>query len=298
MTAPTGQRKLSKRIGDHAITAVLLGVLGLMRALPYATRVRVFGWFAAHVVAPLAGWPRRIRRNLDLAWPELGPEEVARLVREVPDRIGRTVVEFWFGEDLRKRLSGLDLEGPGVAELEAGMKAGRPMVLVSGHIGNYMVFRALMAERYGGLGGLYRPLSNAPFNRHYVAAMESTAKPLFPRSRRGLAEMVKYLRDGHAVAILHDQHMDDGAPLTFFGKVAKTALSPAEMALKYDALLIPVYTIRQPDGLSFRITVEAPVPRGAAEEMMQQVNDSLEVQVRAHPEQWLWTHRRWRAAGG
>lgn len=288
-------RPLATRIGDHAINAALLGTLAVMRRLPYETRVRLFGRVAARVIAPLAGWPRRIRDNLALAWPELPEAEVAHLTRAVPDQIGRTVIEMFSPADVRARLSQVTMDGPGLPALEAAMEAHRPLVLVSGHIGNYAIFRALMAERYGGLGALYRPLSNAPFNRHYVQMMEDNATPLFARSRRGLAEMMRHVRDGNAVAILHDQHMEDGAPLRFFGRTAMTALSPAEMALKYDAPLIPVYTIRRPDGLNFHVTVEAPVPQGDPATMMQTLNDSLEAQVRAHPDQWLWTHRRWRA---
>ena len=51
--------------------------------------------------------------------------------------------------------------------------------------------------------------------------------------------------------MLIDQHIRDGAPLTFLGHRALTALSAAELALKYDCLLVPVYGIRQPDGLHF-----------------------------------------------
>ncbi|MGR3452661.1 lysophospholipid acyltransferase family protein [Pseudooceanicola sp.] len=292
----TEPRSLPKRIGDHAINATLLGALGLMRLLPYDTRVRAFGRITSAVIAPLAGWRRRIRANLALAWPDLPAETVERLTRSVPDQIGRTVMEFWSPDEVDTRIRDIALEGPGAPIVTGGMETGRPMILVSGHFSNYAIFRALMRQRYGELGGLYRPMSNAPFNAHYVKMMEANATPLFPRSRRGLAEMVKYVRSGHAVAILHDQHMADGVPLDFFGVKAMTALSPAEMAVKYDAPLIPIYTIRQPDGLSFRIEVEAPIPAGDPAGMMQALNDSLEARIRTHPDQWLWIHRRWRAA--
>ena len=66
------------------------------------------------------------------------------------------------------------------------------------------------------------------------------------------------------------------------------------MALKYDAPLVPVYGLRQPDGLSFRVIVEAPVPPGDPMAMTQALNDSLAALVRRHPEQWFWIHRRWK----
>ncbi|MDE3120851.1 MAG: lauroyl acyltransferase, partial [Paracoccaceae bacterium] len=56
------------------------------------------------------------------------------------------------------------------------------------------------------------------------------------------------------------------------------------------------YGIRRPDGLSFDIVIEAPIPHGTPQEMTQALNDSLEALVRRHPEQWFWIHRRWKAA--
>ena len=68
------------------------------------------------------------------------------------------------------------------------------------------------------------------------------------------------------------------------------------MALKLNAVVIPCYGIRQPDGLTFRLVFEDPIPHGTPEQMGQALNDSLERRIRAHPGQWLWIHRRWKGA--
>jgi KDO2-lipid IV(A) lauroyltransferase len=88
--------------------------------------------------------------------------------------------------------------------------------------------------------------------------------------------------------------MGHGPALPFFGKPAPTALSAAELALKYDGLLVPIYGIRQPDGLSFTIRVEDPVPPSDPETMTRALNASLEALVRQHMDQWFWIHRRWK----
>ena len=64
--------------------------------------------------------------------------------------------------------------------------------------------------------------------------------------------------------------------------------------MKYNLLLVPVNAIRQPDGISFQIIVDAPVPHGDPVAMTQALNDSLEALVRQYPAQWFWIHRRWR----
>ena len=106
---------------------------------------------------------------------------------------------------------------------------------------------------------------------------------------------MRHLKGGGQLVLLFDQHVQFAPILDFMGHPARTALSAAELALRYDALLIPFYGIRQDDGVSFEVLLEAPVPPSDAESMTQALNDSLSAQITAHPEQWFWVHRRWRA---
>ena len=94
--------------------------------------------------------------------------------------------------------------------------------------------------------------------------------------------------------MLLDVHRGAGLPLPFLGKPAMTATSAAEWARKYDALLVPIFAIRQPDGLSFEIYADEPVSAGNDAEITQSLNDSLSRQVERKPEQWFWIHRRWK----
>lgn len=272
----------------------LRGLIGGLMWLPYRWRVPLCGWAVAHVVAPLAGYRKRIRDNLAHVLPDLPRAEVERIVRTVPDNVGRTVIEIYSGPEFIAHAVSHPLTGAGVAALEAAHAAGRPVILVTGHFGNYDASRAALIARGYRVGGLYMPMTNAHFNAHYVKAISRIGTPLFPRGKKGLAEMVRHLRGGGMLGMVIDQNMGHGAPLTFFGKTALTALSAAELALKYDALLVPTYGIRGPDGLSFTIVVEEPIPPGPPEAMTQALNDSLEALVRQHLDQWFWIHRRWK----
>lgn len=272
----------------------LRGLIGGLMWLPYRWRVPLCGWAVAHVVAPLAGYRKRIRDNLAHVLPDLPKTEVERIVRTVPDNVGRTVIEIYSGPEFIAHAVSHPLTGAGVAALEAAHAAGRPVILVTGHFGNYDASRAALIARGYRVGGLYMPMTNAHFNAHYVKAISRIGTPLFPRGKKGLAEMVRHLRGGGMLGMVIDQNMGHGAPLTFFGKTALTALSAAELALKYDALLVPTYGIRGPDGLSFTIVVEEPIPPGPPEAMTQALNDSLEALVRQHLDQWFWIHRRWK----
>jgi Kdo2-lipid IVA lauroyltransferase/acyltransferase len=271
----------------------LRGLIWALLRMPYRFRVPLCGWAVAHVIAPFAGYDRRVRENLAAVLPDLDATEVRRLVRAVPDNVGRSIIEIYSGADFAARAAATPPEGAGLAALAEAHAAGRPVILVTGHFGNYDASRAALLAKGYRVGALYRPMANDYFNGHYVDAISMIGTPLFPRGRAGLSGMVRHLRSGGMLGLVIDQHMSHGAALTFFGKPAPTALSAAELALKYDALLVPTYAVRAKDGLNFRIIVEAPIPVGTAEAMTQALNDSLEALVRAHMDQWFWIHRRW-----
>ena len=278
---------------DRIEDGLLAAAIGAARQLPYARRVPFMGALTSHLIAPVAGYRTRIRENLALVCPELPPGEVARLCRAVPDNLGRSLIEIFSPEELMARAHDTPLTGPGVDALDAARAAGRPAIIVTGHIGNYDIARAALQARRYRIGALYKPMRNRRFNARYLRAMTQIDTPFFARDRDGLARMMRFLRDGGVLCIVLDQRIARGARLTFFGREARTALSAAELALRFDAPLVPGYAIRRPDGLNFDINFEAPLPHTTPEAMTQALNDSLETQVRAHMDQWLWTHRRW-----
>jgi KDO2-lipid IV(A) lauroyltransferase len=281
-------------LADRLTNAAFLGFMGALRLLPYRWRVPLAGWVVARIVAPLAGYSRRIRENLAKVRPDLPASEVRRLMRAVPDNVGRTLAEMYSGPEFIDRIRAIPLTGPGAPALEAAHRENRPVILATGHFGNYDVARAALIARGYRVGALYKPMSNPLFNEHYLKTISNIGTPLFPRGSRGLAEMVKFLKSGGMLGLVMDQHMNHGAPLTFFGETAFTATSAADLALRYGAEVIPVYGLRQDNGLDFEIIVEAPIPSSDPESMTQAINDSLEALVRAHMDQWFWIHRRWR----
>ena len=171
--------------------------------------------------------------------------------------------------------------GAGVAALEKAAEQGKPVILVTGHYGNYEAMRACLVARGYDIGGLYRNMKNPYFNAHYVKTMEAFGGPVFPQGRRGTAGFVRHLKEGGQLVLLFDQHVFGAPALDFLGQPANTALSAAELALRYDALLIPFYGIRQADGVSFDTVLEAPVPHSDAVTMTQALNDSLTARVKA-----------------
>ncbi len=288
------QKTPFQRWAKRRRNTVLRALIGLLLALPYTWRVPLCGWVMAYVIAPFAGYNKRVRENLALILPDLPEAEVKRMVRAVPRNVGRTLIEIYSGTEFIKRATAEPLKGEGLTALDAAHAAGRPVILVTGHFGNYDASRAALIARGYRVGALYRPMGDKNFNTHYVDAISLIGTPVFPRGRAGLADMVRFLRSGGMLGLLIDQHMGHGETLSFFGHPAMTALSAADLALKYDALVVPTYAVRRANGLDFEIIIEAPIPHGTPQEMTQALNDSLERLVRKHLDQWFWIHRRWK----
>ncbi len=288
-------KKSTQQSGMHLLQYIVLrAVVFVMRLLPYRLRIRFGGWLMARVLGPVAGFKKRIANNLDMICPDLEQKARNEIFNEVPDNFGRTLFEIFSGQAFLDHIRDMPFGGPGLDALLAAQAQGRPVIIVSGHFGNYDVIRGGLGQRGVTVGALYRKMANPAVNRFYVDAIGVIGRPLFERGRRGMGQMVRFLKQGGCLAILHDQNVSGGTPLQFFGRTAYTGLSAADLALKYDALLIPCYAIRQPDGLSFVTQFDPPIPHSDPPTMMQALNDGLEAQVRAHMGQWFWVHRRWR----
>ncbi|MFV0411053.1 MAG: lysophospholipid acyltransferase family protein [Paracoccus sp. (in: a-proteobacteria)] len=280
---------------DRLANTAFVSVMWLARLLPYQKRIPFVGWFFSRLLGPIAGWSRRARENLALAMPALPAAEHARIAREVLDNAGRSMAEIYAGEEFTARIRASDpLTGPGLTALEEAAASDRPVILACAHFGNYDAMRAALSAKGWPVGALYRPMNNPAFNAHYIPAMRAIAEPIFPRGHAGFAAMLKFLRGGGMLALGFDQFVHDGHTLQFFALPSRTVLTPAELTLRYDALLVPIAGRRLPDGLSFTVEVGAPIAHTTPEEMMQALNDDLERQIRAHPGQWFWVHRRWK----
>lgn len=288
------QDPLTRRIGHYLSNALIVGLIRFALFIPYRARLAFVGRFVQHILGPLAGYSRRARDNIQMIWPDLSRARRDQIVSKCLNNVGRSFIENYSAQDFPARMAKNTPTGPGVAALDDAVAKGQPVILVTGHYGNYEATRACLVARGLDIGGLYRDMKNPYFNAHYVKTMEAFGGPVFPQGRRGTAGFVRHLKQGGQLVLLFDQHVFGAPPLDFLGQPANTALSAAELALRYNALLIPFYGIRQPDGVSFEAVLEAPVPHSDAVTMTQSLNDSLAARITEDPEQWFWVHRRWR----
>lgn len=285
-----------ERVKYYAANVFLRALIGIFKLLPYPQRVRAMGWLVARVMAPIAGFDRRVRNNLRLTCPDLSVAEIDSLCRAVPNNAGRSLIELYSGQSFVEHAKAAEIGGPGLAALQEARDAGRPVILMTGHFGNYDAARAKLISMGFEMGALYRRMANPYFHEHYLKTISGIGTPMFEQGRRGMIEMVRHLKQGGIIAIVGDLHVQEGIELGFFGQPAITSTVPAELALKQDAALIPVYAIRKPDGLNFQIVMHEPIEHSDPMTMTQEINDGLEELVREHMDQWFWIHRRWKSA--
>lgn len=289
---------LGQRVGEYLVNLSLRALIVPVGLMPYRWRIPALGWMTARIVAPLAGYSERVRKNLALVMPELPVREVRRLMRTVPDNAGRNMMEMYSAAKFSARARHSPVSGPGLPVIQEARAEGRPVIFITGHFGSFNAARVAMVQQGFEMGVFYRPMRNRYFNVHYTKAMGALSQPMFEQGRRGMVQMTKHLRAGGVLAILNDLNVPGGVPLDFFGQPALTSLVTAKLALKFDAPLVPVWGIRRPNGLDFDIYVESPIPPGDPVEMTREFNARLEAQVRQNMDQWFWIHRRWKDGTG
>lgn len=285
-------------LAERLVDLTLRGAVGAAMALPYERRVAFFGALLRRGVGPLAGYRRRALANLALVrpgWPEAQRRAVAD---ESLENFGRTVIENYSWRELRERLEATPVAGSGLPHLEEARAGGRPVLFVTGHFGNHEAPRHVLSRLGYPIGGIYRRMRNPLVNRHYEATLQDVSGPVFAQGRQGNLGFVRYLAGGGMATILFDLHVVGGERIRFLGKPARTAMTAAELALRYDALILPYWGIRRPDGLSFDAVLEEPIPHGTPRGMMEDATRRLEARIEAHPGQWFWVHRRWKARKG
>lgn len=277
---------------DRALRALI----GAAMALPFDRRRALFGTAMARAVGPLAGYLRRSRANLALIYPDLPADRRDSIARAALDNAGRTIIENYSWRELGRALADLRPRGAGLRAVEEAAADGRPVLFLTGHYGNHEAPRQVLTRMGHRIGGLYRPMKNPFFNDHYARTMTEMSGPVFPKGPQGTRGFVRHLRSGGMATLLFDVHDRDGIPLPFLGRPALTSTSAAELALRHDAVLIPYFGVRLPDGLGFDVDIEAPIPHGTPDEMMREATLRLEARIAADPAQWFWVHRRWKGS--
>lgn len=184
--------------------------------------------------------------------------------------------------------------------IDAAANAGRGVLLITGHLGNWEVgcryFGEIFPGRFAVVAKRLRPawLDRLAYRLRGRSDTEVIYKE---EAARGV---LRALKSGKLVAVLMDQNRPDGVFAPFFGRpAATTALAPT-LAARTGAIVLPTAVTRRDDG-RFEVSVLPPLEfsgdlkgPGEMETAVGACNKALETLILAHPGQWLWSHRRFK----
>lgn len=178
----------------------------------------------------------------------------------------------------------------------------RPLLFAVTHFGAYELAGAWGPIFGGSSVSLVRPFDNELLDR-FIAKRRQKHGSILAGNRGGMRIVGEQLKRGGIVAVMADLNMRGPKRVfvDFFGVPAATATTIPRLARRHGAIVLPVFCRRTDDPRVIDMRVgRAVLPDLEADEheedvrILQSVHDDLESQIRACPEQWLWTHRRWK----
>ena len=113
---------------------------------------------------------------------------------------------------------------------------------------------------------------------------------------KGVKETIEYLKNNHSIALMIDQRVSEGIKVNFFNKPALTTTLPAQLSIKFEVDIIPVYIERTTDNnfiLEFQDRIN-PKNFSDKKDLTEKLNNVLEKMIIKNPNQWIWTHNRWK----
>lgn len=299
---PRKEKNPRRRAAEQFLVRCSMTPLSLLiRCLPLRALRRLAAIVAAILLAVLGGRKRLMYANLRAVFGdeyteaqlrEIGKKSVANITKTMGELIK---LQWMTDEELMCEVS-----AEGREHLDAALARGKGAILISAHFGNWEYVGAL-ASLVGYPVNVIARDPTDPFTRDLINNARSS-KGIKIYGRRSARRFLKALKDNECVAILPDQHAAEAAVRgTFLGRPADTATGPALLALRTGAALVPGFGVRGPDDHVHCVTqpeieVTDTGDRDAdVRAITQRINDVIGEQIRAHPEQWLWLHDRWKA---
>jgi KDO2-lipid IV(A) lauroyltransferase len=242
--------------------------------------------------------------NLRIAFPEWSEARRREIMERSFANLGRGVAELAFLERLTPENVGDIVSVEGMEHFHAARAAapGVGVIALTAHFGNFELLAVAMALRGFPITIVYRE-RGPDIEATLRSWRELHGTTTIPRgsAARGV---LRALRERRVVAMTLDQDTPrrEGVFVPFFSRLACTRDAPARIAMRTGAPVLPVFVFRR--GESHRhhmrclpaLTLEpaGSDAEGAVRENVRRMTRVIEDAIREAPDQWAWTHRRWR----
>jgi len=243
-----------------------------------------------------------IKQNIKTALGTLDEKKENDIIDSMWSNIGRTFAEYIFLKDFKfNKTNFKHIKINGINYLEDIKKNNESAIFYSGHFANFELM-AMELEKFGiKCAAIYRPLNNIFLNPLMVyLRMKYICPNQIPKGRMGVREIVNKVRSGYSIALMVDQRVSEGPRVPFFNKPAHTTTIPAQLALKYNCKLVPIFLERK-DGSKFEMSIYEPYQikktgdeKEDTKNITLKINETIEKMIIKNPKQWIWSHNRWK----
>ena len=270
---------------------VIFKILGLKLASIISSNIFI-------LFGPIFRSNKIVFSNLKIAFPNIDENQKKQILKKMWFNYGKIFAEYMFIKDFRhneKYSAKISIENKDI--IEKIKKDNEQVIFISGHFNNFELM-AMQIEKLGiKLTALYRPLNNPYLN----PIMEKIRKKYICKKQvkkgiSGTKDLLLDFKDGSSIALMIDQRVSQGIRSNLFNKDALTTTIPAQFIKKFKIRIVPVHVERQRDN-DFKIKFFEPVNfsnEESIETITFKLNKILEEMIIKSPEQWIWTHNRWK----
>ena len=248
-------------------------------------------------IGPIFRSKELISSNIKKAIPNINSKDLKKISRLMWNNYGRIFAEYVFIKSFRigKLNSRISVEGQDI--LDEIKKNNQQVVFISGHFSNFELM-AMHLEKTGiKLSAIYRPLNNIFLN----IIMENIRKKYICKNQikkgiGGIKKIIQLKKQNYSTALMIDQRVSEGIKSNFFNSPALTTTIPAQLVKKFKIPVVPIF-IERVNNLNFKITIRKPVnfmDTDSIEKITDDLNKILETMILHKPEQWIWSHNRWK----
>jgi Kdo2-lipid IVA lauroyltransferase/acyltransferase len=242
------------------------------------------------------------KKNILIAFPDLNEKSINEMIERMWKNIGRI-----FGEYIHiNKFSIIDQKKIKIVfanknNFELLKKNSKPIVFFSGHFANFELMAKCLQELGFNIGAIYRPLNNIFLNPIMEFIRKKYICPIqIEKGSNGTKKLIKHISTNSPLALMIDQRLSSSIRVPFFNQPATTTTTPAQLAIKYDALLIPVF-LKRLEKTNFEFFIEEPLIINRTSDydkdifnITQIMNKKIEEFIKRDPAHWLWSHDRWK----
>ena len=248
-------------------------------------------------IGPFFRSKKIVHSNIKKAYPNIETENLNKITNLMWNNYGRVFAEYVFIKDFRFGNLSSNIEIKGQNVLDQIKRSNQKVIFVSGHLGNFELMAMCLDKNNINLSTIYRPLNNVFLNK----IMEGIRKKYICKNQikkgiGGMKALISLKKKNFSTALMIDQRVSEGILSNFFNKKALTTTIPAQLIKKFNIPVIPIYIERIRE-INFEITIDKPIyfsKNDSNQIITDRLNKVLESMILKKPEQWIWTHNRWK----